>query len=75
VGLRGPNCHCHQYVSRPESVNLLTQLVTMYFAGKVAAKIAPRQKEWVKAIQRRVGMTASMLAVCINKSRYFRYYD
>lgn len=33
----------------------------MYFAGKVAAKIAPRQKEWVKAIQRRVGMTASML--------------
>jgi ATP-binding cassette subfamily C (CFTR/MRP) protein 1 len=42
--------------------NQLMVLVTMYFAGKVAAKIAPRQKEWVKAIQRRVGMTASMLA-------------
>ena len=34
----------------------------MFFAGKVAAKIAPRQTDWVKAIQRRVGMTASMLA-------------
>lgn len=33
----------------------------MFFAAKVSAKIGPRQKEWMIGIQRRVGMTSSML--------------
>ncbi|RFU32078.1 hypothetical protein B7463_g4239, partial [Scytalidium lignicola] len=34
---------------------------SMYGATKIAAKIGPRQRDWIKAIQRRVGMTSSML--------------
>lgn len=35
--------------------------VSIYCSGKVAGRVGTRQKEWVAAIQRRVGITSSML--------------
>jgi len=36
-------------------------IVAIFCSSKVAKLIGPRQREWVQAIQRRVGMTSSML--------------
>jgi hypothetical protein len=40
---------------------LISCAVSFLFGGRIAQYIGPRQQEWVKAIQRRVGMTASIL--------------
>ncbi|TVY29246.1 ABC transporter [Lachnellula hyalina] len=34
---------------------------SIFFSSKVATRMGPRQREWLKGIQRRVGMTSSML--------------
>ncbi|TVY44829.1 ABC transporter, partial [Lachnellula subtilissima] len=34
---------------------------SIFFSSKVATRVGPRQREWMKGIQRRVGMTSSML--------------
>ncbi|TVY88460.1 ABC transporter [Lachnellula willkommii] len=40
---------------------LLIVAGSIFFSSKVATRVGPRQREWIKGIQRRVGMTSSML--------------
>lgn len=40
---------------------IVVVLLSVYAAGHVTKRIGPRQAQWVRAIQRRVGITSSML--------------